>query len=130
DRNIAALRDVFEWLKPVPLGLKTSAGTGDRLGIATPGHIRAIRATNGKIAPIFAQQSIREMTRTGRSAQQVMDDAVWGVFSESWQSGFGADADHLKNTADVDVCAAAGFTFYTVDPGEYVNNNAESMGTD
>jgi hypothetical protein len=125
--NIAALRDVFEWLKPQPLGLKTSAGLGDRLGIATPGHVRAIRATNGRIAPIYTQQSIREMARTGRTAQQVMDDATWGVFSEGWHSGFGADADHLKTPADIEVCAAAGFTFYTVDPGEYVNNDAETM---
>src|SRR5438270_502114 len=37
--NIARLRDVFEWLNPQPLGLRTSAGLGDRLGIATPGHV-------------------------------------------------------------------------------------------
>jgi hypothetical protein len=101
--NAFQLRELFSWLKAKPLGTQTSAGFGDRLGLATPGHIRALRAvrsadTNGYIAPIFAQQSIREMTRTERSPQQVMDDALWGVFSEGWQDGFGADADHLKNT--------------------------------
>src|SRR5215468_1103620 len=42
--NIEALRAIFPWLRPRPLGLQTSAGFGDRLGLATPGHIRALRA--------------------------------------------------------------------------------------
>jgi tagaturonate epimerase len=124
-RNAAALRAQLEWLKPHPLGLSTSAGTGDRLGLATPGHVRAFRAVGGKLAPIFAQQSIREMTRTGRSPQQVMDDAMWGVFAEGWREGVGADADHLKSTHDIDACVAAGFTFFTIDPGDHVDNSAE-----
>jgi hypothetical protein len=124
-RNAAELRQQLPWLKPRVLGLHTSAGMGDRLGLATPGHVRAVRAA-GNIAPIFAQQSIREMTRTGRTPQQVMDDATWGIFQEGWQRGMGADADHLKTTADIDACAAAGFTFFTIDPGEHVNNTAET----
>jgi tagaturonate epimerase len=124
-RNAAALRDQLPWLRPRPLGLHTSAGLGDRLGLATPGHVRAIR-TAGSVAPIFAQQSIREMTRTGRTPQQVMDDATWGIFQEGWQRGMGADADHLKTIADIDSCAAVGFTFFTIDPGEHVNNTAET----
>jgi len=90
--NAAALRSVFSFLVPHPLGLKKSAGCGDRLGLATPGHIRAIRRSS--MAPILAQQSIRENARTGRAPQQVMDDAMWGVFQEGWQDGFGADAYH------------------------------------
>jgi hypothetical protein len=124
--NIAALRERLPWLKPQLLGLQTSAGLGDRLGLATPGHVRAVRAVGGKIAPIFPQQSIREMHRTGRTAQQVMDDATWGIFAEGWRDGFGADADHLKTPADIDSCLAAGFTFFTIDPGEYVDDSAES----
>lgn len=126
--NAAALRSVFPWLKPKLLGLQTSAGFGDRLGLATPGHIRALRAVGGSIAPIFAQQSIREMTRTNRSAQEVLDDAMWGVFAEGWRDGYGADADHLKTPADMDRCAAAGFTFYTIDPGEYVDDHSLAAG--
>jgi len=49
---------------------------------------------------------------------------MWGVFQEGWRTGYGADADHLKNTDDVDVCAAAGYTFFTVDPGDYVDDEA------
>jgi hypothetical protein len=38
----------------------------------------------------------------------------------------GADADHLKTTADVDSCLTAGYTFFTIDPGEHVDNTAET----
>jgi hypothetical protein len=124
--NAATLRAQLPWLQPRPLGLATSAGLGDRLGLATPGHVRAVRAVGGNIAPIFAQQSMREMARTERTPQLVMDDATWGIFQEGWQAGVGADADHLKVPADIDICLAAGFTFFTIDPGEHVDNRAES----
>ncbi|MGB8252100.1 MAG: tagaturonate epimerase family protein, partial [Anaerolineaceae bacterium] len=127
-KNAAALRSHLPWLQPRPLGLKTSAGMGDRLGLATPGHVHALRKARGKIAPIFAQQSMREMARTGRTPQQVMDDATWGIFSEGWQDEHGADADHLKTPDDIDACLAAGFTFFTIDPGAHVQNSAESAG--
>ena len=115
--NAARLRTRLPWLRPQPLGLKKSAGCGDRLGLATAGHIRAVRNA-GDMAPILAQQSMRENARTGRTPQEVVDDAMWGVFQEGWREPWGADADHLKTTDDVDLCVAAGYTFYTVDPGD------------
>lgn len=118
------IRELLPFLVARPLGLQKSVGYGDRLGLATPGHVRAVRGSG--IAPIFAQQSMRENARTGRTPQEVMDDAMWGVFQEGWREGFGADADHLKTTADIDLCAVAGYTFYTIDPGEYVDNAANA----
>ena len=126
-RNLSALRELLPWLRPRPLGLRRSFGFGDRLGIATPGHIRALRATGGDLAPILAQQSIREMARTGRDPHRVLSDASWGVFAEGWRDGFGADADHLKTPADVDACLAAGYTFFTFDPGAHVDSTADSQ---
>jgi hypothetical protein len=123
-QNANALRHALPFLVARPLGLKKSVGCGDRLGLATPGHVRAVRRSG--MAPIFAQQSMRENERTGRTPQQVMDDAIWGVFQEGWREGFGADADHLKTPAHIDLCAAAEYTFYTIDPGEYVDNSADS----
>jgi hypothetical protein len=125
-KNAAALRDRLPWLRPAPLGTRTSAGLGDRLGLATPGHVRAVRAAGGAIAPIFPQQSIREMTRTGRTPIEVMDDATWGQFAEGWREGTGADADHLKTTADIDACLAVGFSLFTIDPGEHVESSADT----
>jgi hypothetical protein len=127
-QNAAWLRQHLAWLRPTPLGLRTSVGLGDRLGLATPGHLRAVHSVGGSLAPLPAQQSIREMTRTGRSPQQVMDDAMWGVFAEGWRTGFGADADHLKTTDDIDRCLAAGYTFYTFDPGQFVDDTSLTLG--
>ena len=122
------LRSLLPFLNPTVLGLEKSAGCGDRLGLATAGHVRAVRKSS--MAPIFAQQSIRENARTGRNPQEVMDDALWGIFQEGWRKGFGADADHLKNTDDIDSCVQAGFTFYTIDPGEHVDNEANTASID
>lgn len=125
-RNAAALRERLSWLRPRVLGLETSVGLGDRLGMATAGHVRAVRTAGGGIVPVFAQQSIREMERTGRGPREVMDDTMWGIFSERWTGGFGADADHLKTTADIDLCLEAGYTFFTFDPGAHVDDGAGS----
>ena len=127
--NAAELRARLPWLRPVTLGLQTSAGCGDRLGLATPGHIRAVRQVGG-IAPIFAQQSMRENARTGRTPQQVVDDAIWGILQEGWREPWGADADHLKSPADIDLCVAAGYTFFTIDPGDHVDNDAHTASLD
>ncbi|NOX53980.1 MAG: hypothetical protein GXP27_05975 [Planctomycetes bacterium] len=107
------------------LGLSPSFGFGDRIGSATPGHVEAMRIAGGQIEPIFPQQSIREMTRTGRSPQQVMDDAVRGMELAEWIGRSGADADHLKTPGDVDATVAVGFTFFTIDPSEDVDDQAD-----
>ena len=126
-KNASALRKRFTWLQPTVQGLSTGIGFGDRLGLATPGHLRALRESKGHMMPFPAQQSIREMIRTDRSPQQVMDDAMWGVFAEGWRAGFGADADHLKTIQDIDRCLAVGYTFFTFDPGEYVDGMVENI---
>ena len=128
-QNAASLREIFPWLRPSLLGLQTSAGFGDRLGIATPGHIRAAQRYPG-IAPIFAQQSVRENARTGRTPQQVLDDAMWGVFRMGWRAPWGADADHLKTPEAADTFIDAGYTFFTIDPGDHVDNDAHTAPAD
>jgi len=123
--NAAALRKLLPWSAPRCLGLATSAGFGDRLGLATPGHIRAVRGTG--IAPILAQQSIREMTRTARTPEQVMDCATYGAIQEGFTDGFGSDADHLQKPQDIAAAVAAGFTQFTIDPGAHVDNAADAV---
>ena len=111
-----------------PLGLTPSFGFGDRLGLATPGHIAAVR--NTKFAPIFAQQSIRENDRTGRTPRQVVDDAKRAVEATKWDLPWGADADHLKTVDDLHPFVDAGYTLFTVDPGEHVDNAADTDSVD
>ncbi len=128
--NAAALRRTLSYLQPRPLGLKTSSGFGDRFGLATPGHALALQRVSGDIAPIFAQQSIREMTRTKRTPQEVMTDATWGAYQAGWRGQVGADADHLKTPEDVDGCVDAGYSFFTTDPGDYVDSSAHTASAE
>jgi hypothetical protein len=109
----------------VTLGLAPSFGFGDRIGLATPGHVAAMCRAGSGILPIFPQQSIREMVRTGRSPQQVMNDALDGMRQAGWTGPTGGDADHLKTTEDIDATTAAGFTFFTIDPSGHVDAHAD-----
>lgn len=113
---------------PVILGLKKSFGFGDRLGLAGPGHISALRGSG--FAGILAQQSIREMTRTRRTPEEVIEAAVSAVEACGYAEPWGADADHLKNEDDIKATLKAGFCFFTIDPSEYVNNGADAMAED
>jgi tagaturonate epimerase len=127
EHNAAVLRERLPWLSPQALGTATSAGFGDRLGLATPGHARAAAGTG--VAPVFAQQSVRENTRIGRTPQQVMDAAMWGVLQVGWRAPWGADADHLKTVEDIGAFTTAGYTFFTIDPGDHVNDRAQEIDT-
>lgn len=109
----------------VTLGLAPSFGFGDRIGLATPGHVAAMKRSAGAIEPIFPQQSIREMSRTQRTPLQVMNDAMCAARAAGWSGRIGADADHLKTPQDVDVTAAVGFTFFTIDPSAHVDQRAD-----
>jgi hypothetical protein len=126
--NACAVRELCDIARPQPLGLADSFGLGDRLGIAGPAHLRALRGSGFRV--VLAQQSIRELERTERTPEEVMDAAVWAVLEEGWDEPWGADADHLKTAADVELMAAAGFTMFTIDPGDHVVDAADTMSLD
>jgi len=123
--NAKALQELFDFTRPILIGLQNSFGLGDRLGIANPAHLRAVAGID--IKPILAQQSIRELNRTNRKPEEVMDAAIWAAFQEGYKDGFGADADHLKTTDDIDVMMEAGFIMFTFDPGDHVVNEADFL---
>ncbi|MBK7629514.1 MAG: hypothetical protein IPJ23_02110 [Ignavibacteriales bacterium] len=123
--NRKALQRVFPFTNAVCIGLENSFGFGDRLGLANPAHIRSVLKSEFK--PILAQQSIRELSRTNRTPVEVMDAAVWAVFQEGYEKGFGADADHLKTTEDIDLMVENGFRMFTFDPSEFVVNEADHI---
>jgi hypothetical protein len=124
-RNLVALRNALPHLQPRPTGKTPSFGFGDRTGMATPGHLLALKGSG--FFPNLAQQSIREMTRTQRSPAEVLDAAVFGALQSGHLTGFGADADHLKTLDDVDRCADAGFVSFTLDAIEKVIDAAPRM---
>jgi hypothetical protein len=122
---LRAFRETFPFLSPSLSGERASVGFGDRTGLGTPGHVQAL--ARSKFFPIFAQQSIREMTRTVRTPEQVMDDAVFGVLQSGWLAGWGADADHLKLAEDVERTARAGFVLFTLDVGDFIGKDVAKM---
>ena len=126
--NALVIRKTLPWTSPRCLGLLKSVGMGDRLGLATPGHIRAVAGSG--LAVFLAQQSIREMGRTKRSPDDVMDSATWGVLQEGFKDGFGSDADHLQSFEDIDRTVKAGFTMFTIDPGAHVDDEADTASSD
>ncbi len=116
--------------QPTTLGLEPSFGFGDRLGLATPGHLESLRDRGQGIRGIFAQQSIREMARTRRTPTDVMKAAQASLAEAGFSEPWGADADHLKTEADVDYTADAGFTFFTIDPSDHVDAQADDYDAD
>ncbi len=122
-------------IRPTALGTAPSFGFGDRLGSATPGHLAALLASGapssgGDIKGIFVQQSIREMARTNRRPDEVMRAATDALAAAGFDQPWGADADHLKTHEDVDRTADAGFTFFTIDPSEHVNQEVGVIDED
>lgn len=118
------IQEALPFLRPRVIASGASVGCGDRLGLATPGHVRALAKT--RLEGVLCQQSVRENTRTGRRPGQVLADAMWGAWQEGWRQGFGADADHLKTTDEIDAFVDAGYTFFTIDPGDHVDGRADA----
>lgn len=123
--NLNLLREIFPHLNPSFCGLRASFGTGDRLGIATPAHLQAFKGKD--IFPILAQQSVREMTRTERNWQKVLDDTIWGCFEAGYIGPFGADADHVKDIKELKEAADCGFTMFTLDPSDFIGKDIEEL---
>jgi len=118
--NAAALRQHFPWCAPRSLrNERTTIGCGDRLGLATTGHLTAARKY--KVSPVLAQQSMRELSMTGRTFRGVVDDACFMVYCADFRDGYGADGDHLKKICDIDVALAAGMPMITLDLSEVMN---------
>jgi len=118
--NAVVLRRYFPWTTPVSLRNRhTTIGCGDRIGLATYGQLLAIKQF--QVAPVLAQQSMRELKLTGRTYNDVIDDATFQVFQAGYKDGFGADADHLKTVADIDTAINAGMTMITLDLADQIN---------
>jgi len=127
--NSKILRSLFDFTNPVRhKGYDITIGLGDRLGLASPGHIQAVRDLN--VFPVLAQQSMRELDLTGRTYDEVLSAAVWAVFREGYKKGFGADGDHLKTYNEVKNAIDCGFSMITLDCSEHIENDLFSASND
>jgi hypothetical protein len=126
NENCDIIRELFPFTNPSPnKDCKISVGFGDRLGVASPGHIRLIKDL--PVYPVLAQQSIRELNLTGRKFSDVIADAAWAVYQEGYTKSYGADGDHLKSREEVTLALASGCTMITLDCSEYISNEVEEM---
>jgi len=124
--NRLVLNRYFPHTAPQAFGKRTATiGLGDRLGLAGPGHVKAIDGRD--IKPVLAQQSIRELKLTGRDYKQVLDAACYAVIQEGYTGGFGADGDHLKLEEDIRMSIDLGFTMLTLDCSDYIRGDVERM---
>lgn len=128
--NADVLRELFPFTRPVSV-LKSpkTIGLGDRLGIATYGHISLLKRYP-YIRPVFAQQSMRELTLTNRTYHSVISDVVFAVFRENYTLGYGADGDHLKNEADIKSAIIDGCSMITLDCSDHICSEAAHYTAD
>jgi len=120
------LNQYLPFTSPSSFGRKTATfGAGDRLGLATPGHIRCFQGSRAK--PVLAQQSKRELTLTGRNYERVLDDVCFAVFQEGYRGGFGADGDHLKKPEDIIDALGCGYTMITLDCSDMIGRGIEGL---
>ena len=114
------LWELFPWTKPSQvLGKARTIGTGDRLCIATPGHIRAVEKYD--VFPILAQQSMRELTLMGNTYDDILDRVTFQVYQVGYRKGYGADGDHLKNGKDIISAIDSGVSMITLDCSEHIH---------
>jgi len=127
--NTRCLMELFPFTRPVALRhVPFTFGTGDRLGNATPGHLKAVRKF--EIRPVLAQQSVRENKQTGRTYPEVIADAAWGVFQEGYEEGYGADGDHLKSLEELGEALRAGVSMVTLDLSEVLDLGAFELSSE
>ena len=127
--NRLVLNRYFPYTAPVAFGTKVATiGLGDRLGLASPGHIKVVAGRD--VRPILAQQSIRELNLTGRDYKAVLDAACYAAFQEGYKDGFGADGDHLKKEEDIRMSLDLGFTMLTLDCSDHIDNTVNALSAE
>ncbi len=123
NENCRVIRNIFIYTNPqAHKGKKITIGLGDRLGLASTGHIQTVKDLD--VFPVLAQQSIRELNLTGRNYEDVLSSAAWAVFQEGYKKGYGADGDHLKTAEEVKMAVDVGMTMITLDCSDHIDNSA------
>ena len=125
--NAVKMRKAYPFTAPSRvLDRDKTMGVGDRLGIATDGHLRVFKKYS-EITPILSQQSIRELNLTNRTFADVIDSASFAVFRCGFTTGWGADGDHVKKASEVRYALESGCTMITLDCSEQIDNSIEGM---
>jgi tagaturonate epimerase len=123
----ASLRAILPFTAPSRLGAGgASFGVGDRLGLAGPAALELL--SHYLVAPVAAQQSVRELSLMGRTYPEVIDAATWAAFRQGYRLPWGADGDHLKDEKWVRTAVQSGCTMVTADVSEHLASRHLSAG--
>ena len=127
EHNAVVLREIFPWTAPSSCkkNCKTVIGCGDRLSIATPGHIAA--TSEFAVFPILLQHSIKQLKLTQRTFKEVVDDTTFLVYQSGYRNGYGADGNQLKTISDINTALAAGIPMITLDLEEWLDKRAKLL---
>lgn len=112
------LRKVLPYTAPQILDGGPIFGMGYRPPWRLGNIVQAQIAKDLGLKVMLAQQSAREIERTKRTFQDVMDSATYAAFLTEFKAPWGADADHLKQEKDIEEAVKAGFTHFTYDVSE------------
>ena len=127
--NRLVLNKYFDYTVPRAFGTEIATiGLGDRLGLASPGHIQTVQGK--KVKPVLAQQSIRELDLTNRSMTDILDSAAFAVFQEGYTGGYGADGDHIKKESDIQHALELGVSMITLDCSDQIDKTVEEAPVD
>jgi hypothetical protein len=118
-KNYLLLAQHLPYLRPAPFDNRPSFGCGDRLGMVSGAHLKALEKF--PVFPVIAQQSPRELDKTHRTFSEVLLGAAWGVLESGYQGPFGADADHVKEEKHLLEARDLGYTMYTLDLSDEVD---------
>jgi len=111
----AELRAKYAATRPRVLNRTPVFGFGYRSPWQLGNIIQARVAQKYRLNVMLAQQSVREIERTGRSFQDVVDSATLSAHAARLTRPWGADGDHLKTPADIRAAVKAGCTHFTYD---------------
>jgi hypothetical protein len=128
EKEIAAgLRESNKYTCPQVLSKGPIFGLGYRSPWFLGNIVQAEVTKKYNLNSMFAQQSAREIQRTGRSFQDVIDSASISAFLTGIKAPWGADADHLKTDENIKDAVKAGFTHFTFDLIDQVNESWQAV---
>lgn len=111
----AELRKTHPAARPSVLKTGPIFGLGYRSPWKLGNIIQAQVARKYGLSVMLAQQSAREIERTHRTFQDVVDSATVSAVEAQLTQPWGADGDHLRNETEVMEAARAGCTHFTYD---------------
>lgn len=121
------LRETIKYTVPSVLSKGPIFGFGYRSPFLLGNIFQAEVAKKYNISCFLAQQSVREIQRTKRTFQDVIDSASISVFLSDLKLPWGADADHLKQESSIEEAVNAGFTHFTFDLIDELRRNWQAV---